>query len=737
MSEVPLVGQSIRRVDALAKVTGTAEFPGDLNMPGMLHIKVLFAGRPHALIRRIKAERALASPGVIAVLTAGDVPVNSYGISENDQPVLCDRVVRFEGDRVALIIAEDDTAAEKGRSLVDVQYEDLPVIETAELAMAEGAILVHDEKQSNLLASFCVRKGDVEAAFAQADVILEGTYRMGGQEHAYMQPDAGLAYLDDEGILVVKAGGQWAHDDRRQIARSLSLPEARVRVVYPYVGGAFGGREDVSVQILLALAALKTGRPVKLVWNRRETTIGHHKRHPMTIRSRWGAMHDGRIVAQETDILADAGAYASTSAYVVNSTVLACSGPYEVPSVRIDARAVYTNNPPSGAFRGFGIPQGVFAAELQTARLAEKLGMDPIDLRMRNFLKPGSVTHLMSDMPAGLRARETLEAAARSMGWDKYKKRWTRPTARETSAPGIKRGRGIAAGWKNVGYTFGYPEKATTVIELHGGADIERAVVRLAAAEVGQGIHTVVAQMASEALNVPLDRIEVIYTDTARTPSAGSVSASRMTYMAGNALLVAAKDALEAWRDEQRPVIIERTFEPPETEPMDPRTGRANGVFAFAYLAQAVEIEVDTSTGQIRVLRIVSAHDVGKAINPRIVEGQIQGGAIQALGWAITEDFIVQKGVVATPTFSTYLIPTVLDVPPVFDSIVLEDALPSGPWGATGVGEMSFLAIAPAVIDALHDATGIWCTQVPLTPERVLAALGETAKPNPMATRDR
>ncbi len=737
MSETGIVGQSIPRVDSLAKVTGTAEFPGDLSMPGMIHMKVLFAGRPHARIRGINTERALACPGVVAVLTGDDVPVNSYGISENDQPVLCNRVVRFEGDRVALILGEDERIAEQGRRLVEVEYEDLPVIETAEYALAEGSILVHDEKQSNLLDSFRVRKGDVEIGFALADVIVEGTYDIGGQEHAYMQPDAGLAYIDDEGVLVVKTGGQWAHDDRRQIARSLGLPEARVRVFYPYIGGAFGGREDVSVQILLALAALKTGRPVKLVWSRHETTIGHHKRHPMTIRSRWGAMHDGRIVAQETDILADAGAYASTSAYVVNSTVLACSGPYEVPNVKIDARAVYTNNPPSGAFRGFGIPQGVLMAELQTARLAEKLGMDPVDVRMRNFLKPESVTHLMSEMPAGLRAKETLEAAALSAGWRNDQGGWARPEIRAASEPGIKRGVGIAAGWKNVGYTFGYPENATTVIELHGGAEIERAVVRLAAAEVGQGIHTAVVQMASQALNVPLDRIEVIYTDTARTPSAGSVSASRMVYMAGNALLVTAKAALEAWRDEQRPVIVERTFEPPATEPMDPQTGRANGVFAFAYLAQAVEIEVDTSTGQIHVARIVSAHDVGKAVNPRIVEGQIQGGAIQALGWATSEDFIVQKGIVATPTFSTYLIPTVLDVPPAFECIVLEDALPSGPWGATGVGEMSFLAIAPAVIDALHDATGVWCTQVPLTPERVLAALGEAAEANASLTGHR
>jgi CO/xanthine dehydrogenase Mo-binding subunit len=731
MSETQIVGRSLPRVDALAKVRGAAEFPGDLSMPEMLHMKVLFSGRPHALIRHIETAKALASPGVVAVLTARDVPVNNYGISESDQPVLCDRVVRFEGDRVALIIAEDEKAADMGRSLVEVEYQDLPVVESVEKALADGAELVHDEKGSNLLALFRVRKGDVEAGLAGADVVLEGVYEIGGQEHAYMQPDAGLAYLDDDGNLVVKTAGQWAHDDRRQIARSLDLPEERVRVIYAYVGGAFGGREDVSVQILVALGALKTRRPVKLVWNRYETTIGHHKRHPMTIRNKWGAMRDGRIVAQEIDILADAGAYASTSAYVVNSTVLVCTGPYDVPNVKVDARAVYTNNPPSGAFRGFGVPQGVLAAETQMARLAEKLGMDPVEIRLHNFLSAGSVTHLMSEMPAGLSARETLKAAAGAIGWWNSSGRWTRPRVERQPMPKIMRGIGIAAGWKNVGYTFGYPEQATTLIELHGAADIERAVVRLPAAEVGQGIHTTIAQMASEALGVSPERIEVIYTDTSQTPSAGSVSASRMAYMAGNALRDAGRAALEAWHNEQRPAIASRTFKPPATEAMDPVTGRANGVFAFAYLAQAVEVEVDSSTGQVRVTRIVSAHDVGRAINPQIVEGQIQGGAIQALGWATMEDFIVQHGLVATPTFSTYLIPTVLDVPPDFESLVLEEPLPSGPWGATGVGEMSFLAIAPAILDAVHDATGIWFNRVPLTPERVLAGLAQGAQAFP------
>ncbi|HEC21542.1 MAG TPA: xanthine dehydrogenase family protein molybdopterin-binding subunit [Chloroflexi bacterium] len=723
MNQTRYVGRSLPRLDAAAKVTGEALFPGDLSMPDMAHMKVLFAHRPHARILRIDTSQAEALPGVLAVLTAKDVPVNSYGIAEFDQPVLCGEVVRFVGDRVALVVAETPEIARQACDLIEVEYEDLPVITGPEEALAPDAPLLHPEKGSNVLATFHVRKGDIEEGFAQADVIVEETYTMGMQEHAYLQPDAGLAWVDEDGYLVVKTGGQWAHDDRRQIAHSLDLPEDRIRVIYTYVGGAFGGREDVTVQVILALAAWKLRRPVKIVWSREETTIGHHKRHPMRIRHRWGATREGRIVAQETEILADAGAYASTSSYVVASTVLLSTGPYEVPNLWLDARAVYTNNIPCGAFRGFGVPQAMFAAEAHMARLADALGMDPVELRMRNGLEENSLTGTMAEIPPGLSVRETLEAAARRMGWELVDGEWRRPQIRREVRPGVVRGIGIASGWKNVGYTLGYPEQATVTVELHGEAEVERGVVRLATSEVGQGTHTTIAQMAAEALKLPLERIEIVYTDTAQTHSAGSVSASRMAFMAGNALLGAAREAYKAWDDEDRPAVATYTYRTPPTEPLDPETGHGKGAFAFAYLAQAVEVEVDTETGKVEVKRIVAAHDVGKAINPEIVEGQIEGGAIQALGWATLENFVMQDGEVLTPDLSTYLIPTVLDIPPDFETLILENPLPLGPWGATGVGEMGFLSIAPAIIDAVHDATGVWFNAIPLTPEKVLDRL--------------
>jgi CO/xanthine dehydrogenase Mo-binding subunit len=717
------VGCPQQRVDAVEKVTGKAEFPGDLSMPEMVHAKVLFSRRPHARIVRIDARRAESAPGVIAVLTAQDVPVNEYGISEYDQPVLCADVVRHVGERVALVVAETEEDACRARDLIAVEYEDLPVIDSPEAALAPGAFILHPHRGSNVLATFRVRKGDVQAGFARADVIVEATYTMGAQEHAYLQPDAGLAWIDENGCVVVKTAGQWAHDDRRQIAHSLALPEDRVRVIYTYVGGAFGGREDISVHNLLALAAFRVGRPVKLVWTREETTIGHHKRHPMRVRLKWGADRSGLLTAQEIEILADGGAYASTSEYVVASTVLLGSGPYEVPNVHLDATVAYTNNLPNGAFRGFGVPQAALPVEVHMARLADALRLDPVELRMRNLLREGSLTHTMAEVPPGLSARETLEAVARQAGWRQVGGTWHRPELQREVRPGVVRGLGIAAFWKNVGYTLGYPETSTATVELHGGAEVERAVVRLAAAEVGQGIHTTIVQMAAEALGLPPERIQPIFSDTAEAPSAGSVSASRMAFMAGNALLGAAERAYATWHNEERPAVASYTYEAPSTRMLDADTGHGRGAFAFAYSAAAVEIEVDTETGQIQAARIIAVHDVGRAINPQVVRGQIEGGAIQALGWAMLENFITRAGQVLTPNLSTYLIPTVMDVPACFEPVVLEQAQPLGPWGATGMGEMPFLGIAPAVLDALHDATGVWLDGIPLTPERVLAGL--------------
>lgn len=739
---MPVLGQPVQRIDALGKVTGQALFPGDINRANQLYMKILFAHRPHAIIHKLDTQKAEALDGVVAVLTAKDVPNNEYGLIMPDQPVLCGpgsskpfaERVRFIGDQVAVIVAETEAIAARARDLIEVEYEDLPVVTDPVAAMQPGAPRLHPERESNVLCHYRIRKGDVEAAFAEADVIIEGEYRTPAQEHAYLQPEAGLGYIDDEGRVTVEVAGQWTHEDQEQIAHALGLPLEKVRVIYPAIGGAFGGREDMSVQIVLALAAWRLSqrgihRPVKIIWNREESIIGHHKRHPYLLRSRWGATREGKVIAAEVEVIADGGAYAYTSTKVLGNATLMCTGPYEIPNVKVDSYAVYTNNIPGGAFRGFGGPQGAFAAEMQMNRLAEALKIDPVELRLRNVLREGSLLSVGSPLPKGVSIPQVVEACARAGGWQQTDQGWMRPATNADEAeasrpPHLRRGTGFACAFKNVGFSFGAPEHAWATVELHGGAEIERVVVHQAGADVGQGAHTVMAQMAAEAVGVPLDKVELLVSDTASTDNSGSASASRMTFMSGNAIKGAAELALEKWRAEERPAIGTYQYRPPATTPLDPQTGKSEPNFAYGYVAQVVTVEVDLETGHVRLVEVISANDVGRAINPQQVQGQIEGGVVQAAGYTILENFVQKDGYVQTQHLSTYLIPTVLDVPERVRSLILEYPDPRGPWGARGMAEMPFLPLAPAIMAAVRDATGVWFFDFPLTPERVLRGLG-------------
>ncbi len=546
------VGSSPPRVDAVAKVLGTALYPGDINRPGQLHLKLLFARRPHAVIRSLDTTQAEALPGVVAVFTAKDVPVNEYGLIMPDQPVLCgpgstkagaDRV-RFVGDQVAMVVAETEAIASRARDLIRVDYEDLPVVSDARQAIQPGATLLFPEKGTNTFCSYRIRRGDAQAALSQAEVVVEGEYHTPMQEHAYLQPEAGLAYIDDQGRVTVVVAGQWTHEDQEQIAHSLGLPADQVRVIYPAIGGAFGGREDMSIQIVLALAAWRLhqrgiSRPVKTVWSREESIIGHHKRHIFHFRTRWGATRQGKLVAAEVDIVQDGGAYAYTSTKVLGNATLMCTGPYEIPNVAVDSRSVYTNNLPGGAFRGFGGPQGLFVAETQMNKLAERLGLDPVELRQRNLLSEGALLSVRTPLPPGISLQQVLESCAERSGWKRTISGWNRPSVSQPKpAPGrnLRRGLGFACGFKNVGFSFGAPEKCWATVELRGSTEIEEATVRLAGADVGQGAHTVMAQMAAEALGLPLTRVRLVLSDTAETDDSGSASASRMTFMSGNAI---------------------------------------------------------------------------------------------------------------------------------------------------------------------------------------------------------
>jgi CO/xanthine dehydrogenase Mo-binding subunit len=727
------VGQSVQRVDALGKVTGEALYPGDLVREGMLHMKILFAGRPHARILSIDTSQAEQAPGVVATYTAKDVPVNEYGLIMPDQPVLCgpgsDKegadVVRFIGDQVALVVAETEEQATHALKLIDVEYEDLPLLADPVEAMAGSAYQIHPDTPSNVITHYQIRKGDVEAAWEQADVVIEGNYHASWQEHAYLQPEAGLAYIDEEGRITVEVGGQWAHEDQEQIYHALDLPPEKVRVIYPAIGGAFGGREDMSVQIVLALAAWKLQRPVKIVWSREESIIGHHKRHPMTVKTRWGATREGQVVAATVEVIADAGAYAYTSTKVLGNATLMCTGPYEIPNASVDAYAVYTNNLPSGAFRGFGGPQGALAAESQMNKLAEALEMDPVELRMKNVLTEGALLSVGTPLPPGVSIPQVVEKCAEESGWQRAENGWQFPEIAQPADPSRRRGIGIACAFKNVGFSFGYPESCIATIELHGAAEVEEVVLRHAGAEVGQGTHTAMAQMVADAAGVPLGKVRLDMSDTATSGDSGSVSASRMTFMAGNAIRGAADEALKLWDGEERPAIATYQYRPPKTTPYAPKTGKSEPNFAYGYVAQVAEIEIDLETGHIDLIRVISANDVGRAVNPMLVEGQIEGAVVQAQGYAIMENFQMREGHVETPFLSNYLIPTVLDVPEEVRSVILEYPDPIGPWGARGMAEMPFLPLAPAIAAAVHDATGLWFDSIPLTPDKVVARLRE------------
>lgn len=745
------VGSSLPRIDAAAKVTGVARFPGDIDMAGQAWMKVVFAGFAHGRITAVDTRAAQAAPGVIAVLTAPDVPVNEYGLIMPDQPVLCGvgstpqaELVRWEADHVAVVVAETEAQAAAAAELVKIEYDPLPVITDPLAAMQPDAPILHPypfrfpygerDINSNVLHSYTLQQGDIEAGFAAADVVVEATYRTHAQEHAYLQPEAGLSFVRPDGRVEVICAGQWMHEEREQIAHALGVADDQVVVRHPAIGGAFGGREDISVQIILALAAIKTGRPVKIVWSREESIVGHHKRHPYILKAKWGATHEGKIVAAQMDVTSDAGAYAYTSTKVLGNALLACLGPYDIPNVLVNARTVYTNNCPSGAFRGFGGPQGHFAAESQVNKLAAALGIDPVTLRLRNIWREGTVIATRAVLPAGVTAAAVVEEAARRSRWLAYAGDMpsmpgnhlgnSLDAARGTAAQGrVARGRGLACCFKNVGYSSGAPESAAAWVELHGTGQIERAVVGCVGADVGQGAHTAFIQIAAEVLQLDPAQIELHSDNTDIAGSSGSASASRMTFMAGNAIKGAAERALTEWQNEERPARADFVYHPRATTPYAPGTGESDPNITHGYCAQVAEVEVDLDTGHVTVTRLISVNDVGRAVNPQQVEGQIEGAVAQSVGWTLLENFVQKEGRTLTPHLSNYLIPGVLDVVQEIEPVILEIPDPQGPLGIRGMAEMPFIPTAPAIAAAIHDATGVWLDALPFTPPRVWAAL--------------
>lgn len=736
------------RVDAPGKVTGATQYPGDITPELLLHGKVLFSHQPHARMLSMDLSLAEAVPGVVAILTAADVPVNEYGLILPDQPVLvglgsrkpyCD-ISLWEGDQVALVIAETEKAAERARDLIRIEWEPLPLVTDVFAAMSDERVL-HPWHGSNILKHYRIRKGDMEAGWKAASVIVEGSYRLPYQEHAYLQPEAGLGYIDGQGRVTVEIAGQWTHEDQGQVAHALDLPVDQVRVIYPAIGGAFGGREDMSLQIILGLAAMKlkqagVNRPVRVIWTRYESILGHHKRHPAFVKTKWGATRDGNITAVSAELILDSGAYAYTSTKVLGNANLMVTGPYEIPNAHVDSYAVTTNNPPGGAFRGFGGPQGAFVAENQMNKLAERLGIDPVAIRLKNVLRDGGYLTTQTVMPAGVSLPQVIERCAAEAARTPPPGSDISGGAGRNAAPSfssipslppdpkaLRHGRGFACAFKNVGFSFGFPERCEATVELRGKAEIEKVILRYAAAEVGQGTHTALRQMTAMAVGVDVALVELDMSDTASSGDSGSVSASRMTWMAGNAIRGAAEKALSAWRSEDRPAIGHERFVPPPTQAYDPETGVCMPNFSYGYVAEAVDLTVDIETGHIRLDRVVCASDVGKAINPTLIEGQIEGAVVQAQGYAVMEDLRVVGGRVQNPNLSQYLIPGIKDIPETVEAVIMELPDPIGPWGVRGMAEMPYMPLAPAITAALHDATGVWFDDLPLTPFAVVGKL--------------
>jgi CO/xanthine dehydrogenase Mo-binding subunit len=737
--ELGRVGESVRRVDAIPKVAGEFAYSSDLFAAGMLWGHTVRSPHAHALLVAIDTSRARGMPGVHAVLTHDDVPGEKrYGLEFRDQPVLAFDRVRYFGEPVAIVAAEHPEQARRAAEQVRVEYEPLEPITDPERAPEQPAMHpqawtqghgYRDDPRPNVVRSLVIRHGD---PVAQGEVFVEGTYELGIQDQAFLGPESGLAVPDGEGGVDVYVATQWLHVDRDQVAPCLGLPNEQVRIHLAGVGGAFGGREDLSMQIHGAMLALHTNRPVRFVYNREESFVGHIHRHPARIWMEHRANRDGKLVCVHARILLDGGAYASSSTAVTSNAASFACGPYAVPNAHIEATCMYTNNPPCGAMRGFGSVQSCFAHEAQMDKLAEALGLDPVELRLRNALAPGDVLptgqRVTGSLPVAEVIRRTAELAPpepEDLPRDPI--RLPGGAGNTTRGEGVRRGTGFAVGFKNICYSEGFDDYCAARVRIFADADGELvAEVHSAAAEVGQGVVNVMAQVARTELE--LENVVVAPHTTAAVDSAGSSSASRQTWMTAGAVqlaCIAARDELAGRGGSLAPgeeVDVERVYRHVRTYPLDPETGQVVGGdrahVAFACSAMRVVAEVDVDLGLTRVVWVGTAQDVGKALNPQAVYGQIEGGTAQGLGLALMEEIQTKDGLITNASFTDYLIPTALDMPPVTAELV-EEPEPDAPYGVKGVGEPPTVVSTAAIVAALRDATGRELTRVPVRPDDI------------------
>ena len=750
MTESSVVGQWTSAPGAEEIVTGRARYCPDIRLPGMLCGKLLYSPHVRARIKKLDVSKARLLPGVVAVITHADIPgENSYLYAQPDQPLLAVDAVRFQGDAVAAVAAKDERSADAALAAIEVEYEALEGIFDPLLAMQPGADQVVPG-EDNVMMSQTYRTGDVETAFASADVLIENTYRTQWAEHAFLETEGGVGLVDADGGITVYSTCQAPHRDRMQIARALSIPESMVRVITPYIGGAFGGKDEAHVQIHAALLAHAAGCPVHLIRGRRESILTHVKRHPIIVEYKTGATEDGKLVAVKARAIADAGPYTNSTHEVLNKFGEFIGGPYTVQNLEVELIGVRTNNPITGAFKGFGAPQAAFVYESQMDDLARKLKMDPLEIRLLNGVETGTKMYTGVVVREGTGMKASLVKAAERIDWKQREQRERQP------APHLRRGWGMATILKGCGMGRGLADHAGVVVEMHRDGSV---VLHSGAADMGQGIVAVLAQLAAERLGVDMSSVRVVRADTAQSPDAGASCASRTTMISGNAVLEAAdsirdtlltmaagkievsKDRLDL-KDGQlmvdgephkfsvrdlaerasnwgRPLHAESTchFEYPTDVP-EVTYRFSQEVFQFC--TQVAQVLVDCETGQVTVERLIAVHDVGKMINPGGVYGQIEGGIAQGIGYALSEELIVKEGHTQNPSLENYVIPMAFDIPEL-EMEVLEIPEPMGaPLGAKGIAEAPIIPTAPAIRNAIYDAIDKPLYELPMTGERVL-----------------
>lgn len=762
------IGRSPARLDAYEKVTGRAVFAVDLKLAGMLHARVLRSPIPHGRITHIDVSKAETLPGVIAVVTGKDFP-GSFGATVQDQNFLAREKVRFVGDPVAAVAAVNLDAAEEALSLIKVEYEPLAAILDPVEAMKPGAVLIHEELSryatapgifpvagTNICNHFKLRKGDVEKGFTESHVVLEDTYTTQMVQHAHLEPHASIAQVDPSGKILIWSNTQTPYFNRKALARALNLPLNKVRIMGTSVGGGFGGKSYLKAEPICVALALKTkNRPVKLVYTREEEFGVAPVRHPTVIRCKTGMKRDGTWVAQETELIFDTGAYADIGPRVVRNAGFSASGPYKVPNVHIDSYCVYTNNPVGGAFRGFGIPQITWAIESHLDAMAEKLGIDSVELRLKNAVEEGSAS-ATGQVLHSVGLKETLRQAAEKIGWGR--------------SLGPSRGKGVACMHKSTVT----PSASAAFVKLNEDASV---TLLCSAVEMGQGASTALAQIAAEELGVPVDMISVVRPDTDFTPYDMASVSSRSTFFVGNAVRRAAADAREQLLDiaaeileanpkdlelkegkvqvrgvpekaisitelplgeafyvgvkgrgRGRPVLGRGTFTVEDATPLDRETGQGKNPSVFwMYATQAAEVEVDPRTGRVKILRIAAAHDVGRSIHPQSIEGQVEGALVMGVGTALFEKMELEEGRVKNRSFADYKIPSALDAPEMIP-IIVEEPHSRGPYGAKGLGEPALAPTAAAIANAIYAAVGVRIKDLPITPEKILEGLKKGQK---------